>query len=121
MCFLCVALLINDIQLRILYAEGFIMTFYTVRDLRTRPADVWANLAEKGEAIITNNGKPAAIMLNLNEENFEEMLAAARQLKAIAAVSNIRKMSEKRGFFTEEEISEEIEAYRKEKKAAANK
>jgi hypothetical protein len=31
------------------------MNFYTVRDLRTRPREVWEKLSETGEAIITNN------------------------------------------------------------------
>ena len=97
------------------------MNFYTVRDLRTRPGEIWENLAEKGEAIITNNGKPAAFMLNLNEENFEQVLAAARQLKAVAAVKNIRQKAEKRGLLTDDEINAEIAAYRKKKKEADNK
>ena len=57
------------------------MNFYTVRDLRTTPKSIWENLVADGEVVITNNGKPTAIMLDISGGNFEEML------KAICVVS----------------------------------
>ena len=38
------------------------MNFYTVRDLRTTPKSIWENLSADGEVIITNNGRPTAIL-----------------------------------------------------------
>ena len=38
------------------------MNFYSVRDLRTETKKLGDNLSAGGEVVITNNGKPAAIL-----------------------------------------------------------
>ena len=55
------------------------MNFYTVRDLRTQPRQIWKRLAEVHELIITNNGKPSALMIEIDGENMEDVLASVRQ------------------------------------------
>ena len=47
------------------------MQFHTVRDLRTSPKSVWESL-RRGEVVITNNGRPSALMLDLTKHDFEE-------------------------------------------------
>jgi prevent-host-death family protein len=93
------------------------MNFYTVRDLRTRPREVWEKLSETGEAIITNNGKPSAVMIGIDEENLEEVLKSIRQSMAMRAVNKLRLASIKSGRseMTEDEIDTEIAMIRKEK------
>ena len=46
------------------------MNFYTVRDLRTTPKNIWENLATDGEVVITNNGKPTAILFDIADGSF---------------------------------------------------
>ena len=41
------------------------MNFYSVRDLRNTPKSIWNDLSADGEVIITNNGRPTAIMVCL--------------------------------------------------------
>lgn len=48
------------------------MNFYTVRDLRTTPKSIWENLSADGEVIITNNGRPTAILFDIADGSFEE-------------------------------------------------
>ena len=50
------------------------MNFYTVRDLRTTPKSIWENLSADGEVIITNNGRPTAILFDIADGSFEEIL-----------------------------------------------
>ena len=38
------------------------MEFITVRDLRIHSAETWEKLREQGKLILTNNGKPIAIL-----------------------------------------------------------
>ena len=45
------------------------MKFITVRDLRTSPAKIWKELSEKQEMVITNNGKPIALLISISESN----------------------------------------------------
>ncbi|MCL2108378.1 MAG: type II toxin-antitoxin system Phd/YefM family antitoxin [Oscillospiraceae bacterium] len=94
------------------------MNFYTARDLRTTPKNIFNSLSTEGEVIITDNGKPTALMLDISESNFDEIVKAVRQAKAMIAFNNMRNKAEKRGFMTDEEIEKEITAYRREKKNA---
>ena len=47
------------------------MNFYTVRDLRSTPKSIWENLSADGEAVITNNGRPMALLLDIADGDFE--------------------------------------------------
>lgn len=93
------------------------MNFYSVRDLRTETKEIWKTLSEDGEVAVTNNGKPTALMFDVSNGNFEEILKAVRQAKAMIAFNSMRLKSAKNGFMTNEEIEAEIQAARKEKKA----
>ena len=88
------------------------MNFYSVRDLRTTPKSIWNNLSEDGEVIITNNGKPTAIMLDISNGSFEETLKAVRQAKAMMAFNTMRSKAAENGFMSDEEIEKEIKATR---------
>ena len=94
------------------------MNFYTVRDLRTQPRQIWKRLAEVHELIITNNGKPSALMIEIDGENMEDVLASVRQSMAMRATNRLRLASVLNGGsrMTEEEIQAEIAEARKERK-----
>lgn len=93
------------------------MNFYTVRDLRTHPREIWEKLSENHEVIITNNGKPSALMIEIDDENLEDVLASVRQSVAMRAVNKLRIASARSGRpgMTDEEINREISEARKEK------
>ena len=88
------------------------MNFYTVRDLRTTPKSIWENLSTDGEVVITNNGKPTAILLDIADGSFEETLKAVRQAKAMIAFNSMRAKAAAKGYMSEEEIAAEIAAAR---------
>lgn len=88
------------------------MNFYSVRDLRTTPKSIWDNLTADGEVVITNNGKPTAIMIDISDGSFEETLRAVRQAKAMIAFNSMRTKAASKGFMSEEKIEAEIEAAR---------
>lgn len=89
------------------------MNFYTVRDLRTTPKSIWENLAADGEAIITNNGRPMALLLDIADGDFEETLKAVRQAKAAIAFNSMRSKAAAEGYMSDEEIEAEIAAARR--------
>ena len=91
------------------------MEFLSVRDFRTSPRNTWKKLSQNGEIVITNNGKPTAIMLNIENGDFEEVLRTIRQAKAMRALNAIRIEATQRGFLSDEEIEAEIQAYRRDK------
>ena len=90
------------------------MNFYTVRDLRSTPKSIWDHLSLDGEVVITNNGKPTALLINIEEGSFEETLKAVRQAKAMIAFNSMRSPAATEGFMSDAESEAEIEAARRE-------
>ena len=43
-----------------------------------------------GDEVITNNGKPAAILIDISDGSFEEMLKAIHQAKAMMTFNSVR-------------------------------
>ena len=98
------------------------MNFFTVTDLRTASKRVWEGLSAQGHVVITNNGKPTALMIDIADNNPEEVLAAVRQAQAMRAMNRLQADSLRRGLdgLTEEDIETEISAARKERKRKIN-
>jgi antitoxin (DNA-binding transcriptional repressor) of toxin-antitoxin stability system len=94
------------------------MKFVSVRDFRTSSANIWKTLPEEQEMVITNNGKPIALLTPLSDKTLENTLSAIRQARAINAVKLIQQESLKKGMekTTMEEIDEEIKRIRKQSK-----
>lgn len=80
------------------------MNFYSIRDLRTDAKSLWQTINQGDEAIITNNGKPAAVMVSIPDGYFEESIQAIRQARALIALNSMRIRASKEGYKTEEEI-----------------
>ena len=91
------------------------MKILSVRDLRTRAAQVWKELPTEREMVITNNGRPVAILAAINEATLEESLSAFRQARAVEAVARLQRQSVERGTskMSSEEINAEIRAVRR--------
>ncbi len=91
------------------------MKFLSVRDLRGKSAQIWKDLPEEREMVITSNGRPIAILAAINESNLEESLAAFRQARAVEAVAALQRRSADQGtnLITMAEIDAEIKAVRK--------
>jgi antitoxin (DNA-binding transcriptional repressor) of toxin-antitoxin stability system len=93
------------------------MQFITVRDFRNSSAKIWKNLPKEREMVITNNGRPIALLTPLTDRNLEETLSAIRRANAIEAVRQMQETSVKLGNdkMTLEEINREIALARKER------
>ena len=93
------------------------MKFISVRDLRTSPAQIWRKLPEEKEMIITNNGRPIALLTPISDENFEDTIKSMRKARAINAIKKIQFNAVKTGRnkITEKEIEEEIMQSRKDR------
>ena len=94
------------------------MKFLSVRDLKTKSSQVWRELPDQKDMVITSNGRPIAILSSITENNLEQILSAFRQARAIEAVSSIQYESVRRGTdkITLKEIDNEIESVRSKRK-----
>ena len=88
------------------------MDFYTVQDMQMIPQSVWDKLSAGGEAVLTNNGKPVALLVDSSNNNPEELLRMVRQIKATALFHTMRKRAAKGGFMEDASIGAEISAAR---------
>ena len=93
------------------------MKFVTVRELRGRTSELWDQLARQRELIVTNNGKPIAILSATDAESFEASLRNLRRARAADALSGLQRQAERRGLdgLTLDDVNEEIQASRKDR------
>jgi prevent-host-death family protein len=92
--------------------------FLSTRDLRNRPGYV-RDLAREDDLVVTANGKPVAILVGLEDDEFEEMAFAIRQAKAQRALSRMRRHAARRGLdrVSSAAIQAEIRAVRSKRRA----
>ncbi|MCL2042955.1 MAG: type II toxin-antitoxin system Phd/YefM family antitoxin [Treponema sp.] len=93
------------------------MDFLSVRELRASSRNIWFKLAQEGKMVITNNGKPTALLLDISNEDLEETLLTLQQVKAMRLFNRMRAEAQGRGFLSEKEIEAEIQATRTETKS----
>jgi antitoxin (DNA-binding transcriptional repressor) of toxin-antitoxin stability system len=89
--------------------------FVTVRDLRSTPAHIWRELEIEKELIVTNHGKPIALLTPVTGENFEGTIKAMRRARAETALRVIHEeaVRDGRDLITDDEIDEEIRQSRR--------
>jgi prevent-host-death family protein len=93
------------------------MRFVSVRDLNTKPKEVWSKVKEE-EVVITSNGKPIALLAGVTEETLESTLRAMRRSRALLALEKMQKKSIGTGLdkWTRSQVEAEIKAVRKGRK-----
>jgi len=93
------------------------MRFVSVRELNTKPKEVWEKVRD-GEIVVTSNGKPIALLSPVTEETLETTLRAMRRSRALMALEALQKKALESGLdrLTEPEIELEIKAVRKNRK-----
>lgn len=98
------------------------MKFISTRDLRNRPGFV-RELAQKDDIVLTANGKPVALLLGLEDDDFEETAQAIRQARAQRALSRMRRQAESKGLsgMSLSAIDAEVRAVRSKRKAGSKR
>jgi antitoxin (DNA-binding transcriptional repressor) of toxin-antitoxin stability system len=90
------------------------MRFISVRDLNTKPKEIWSKIKDE-EVVITSNGKPIALLFGVTEENLEKTVWAIRRSRALIALKEMQKRSIELGLdrLTDSQIQSEIRTVRK--------
>jgi hypothetical protein len=93
------------------------MKFLSIRELRNSTQRINEYIASDGSLVITNNGKPAYVMLGIDEDNFEDTIIDIRRIKARQATTQIQKKAMRNGLdkLSMDDIDAEIKAARKER------
>ena len=76
-------------------------------------------MIRKEDLVLTANGKPVALLLRIEEDDFEETLRAVRQARAFQALSRMRRRAAELGLdkLGPEFIEREIRAVRAKRKS----
>jgi len=90
------------------------MRFISVRDLNTKPKEIWNKIKDE-EVVITSNGKPIALLSGVTEETLGKTVRAIRRSRALIALEEMQKKAIELGFdkWTDSQIESEIKAVRK--------
>ena len=93
------------------------MRFISVRDLNTKPKEIWSKIKSE-EVVITSNGKPIALLSGVTEETLEKTVRSIRRSRALIALEEMQKKSIELGLdkWTDSQIESEIRAVRKSRK-----
>ena len=99
------------------------MEFMTVRELSKSPKDTLSRLSKDGKAVLTNNGKPQALIFKIDGESFERTLTLLQKLEFMQNLNEMRVTSLRNGNadMPLDEINAEIAAARKEQKKKAKR
>lgn len=91
------------------------MKFYTVEELKSIPEEILGSLTAINDAVITKNGKPAAMIIKITNDDFDETVNTIKQAKGMRAFNLLRQQVKESGnYMTDEEINAEIAAARRE-------
>jgi len=94
------------------------MKFLSVRDLKTKSSQVWKDLPEQKEMVVTSNGRPIALLSSINGNNLEQVLTAFRRARATNALASIQynSIQKETDMISMDEINAEIGAIRSKRK-----
>jgi antitoxin (DNA-binding transcriptional repressor) of toxin-antitoxin stability system len=90
------------------------MRFVSVRDIRLKGRQLWRELEKEKELVITLNGRPVALLTEVNDQNFEKTLRDLRRTRALRALDEMQRSAVQAGLdkITDQEIHEVIQEAR---------
>ena len=93
------------------------MQFLTIRELSKSPKETLSKLEDR-KAVLTNNGKPQAIIFKIDSDSFEKTLSMLQKLEFMQNLTEMRltSMQNENSNMTLDEINNEITAARKKRK-----
>jgi hypothetical protein len=90
------------------------MEFVAVRDFRVNPGKIWKKLKKERRMVVTSNGKPIAILNNIENSSLEDELRMDILSKGMLSVNRMRVTARQKGLdkLPAETIDAEIKATR---------
>ena len=73
------------------------MKFVSIREFRNNTAAIRKSLAEEHEIVLTANGKPVALLADVDENSFEDRLKDLRRSRDLALLHRIQAKSKAKG------------------------
>ena len=98
------------------------MEFVPYRMLRNQPNELRRRLEEQGELVVTVDGEPMAVMLQIPKGSLEDLVLLIAQVRAQLAVAAIREQARQSGLdqIAPEQIDELVQEVRAERRKGKN-
>lgn len=93
------------------------MKFVSIRELRKRPGAV-RKVAEEEDVVLTQDGKPIAVLLGIDNDDLETALLVLRRVRAQRALSRMRSNASRSGLapLSARDVEGEICAVRRQRR-----
>ena len=93
------------------------MEFLSIREFNAYPRKTRETLKRSGRIVLTNNGKPSMLVLDITGQNFEDLIDTLNRAEAMRVLEHIQMQAVRGGLNTmsNNEINAEVSAYRKTK------
>ena len=94
------------------------MKFVSIRDLRNNIGRIRESLNKERELVVTSNGRPIALLTEVDGDNLEDQIKAVRRARANLALERVREAARKSGAdkMSMKEIERVISEVRKDRK-----
>ena len=94
------------------------MEFLSIREFTSSPRKTRETLKRKGKIILTNNGKPSMLVMDISGQDFENLIDTLNRAEAMRLFEEIQMQAVRGGLnsMTADEIDSEIAAHRRAKK-----
>ncbi|MFP3041704.1 hypothetical protein LQZ19_07760 [Treponema primitia] len=94
------------------------MQFISVREFNSSPGKTRAALKKEGKLVLTNNGKPSMLVLDIVNQDFEDVIDILNRAEAMKLLDGIQLQAARGGLDTlsMDEVDKEIGDYRREKR-----
>lgn len=92
------------------------MKFLSIRELRSSTNQLKKMLSNDEKIVLTTNGKPTALLIEVDEDSLEDILINLRVIRAMRAIRQLQEQSVRAGLdhMTLDDINNEISAARRE-------
>lgn len=91
------------------------MKTISVRDLRSKSAQIWRELEKEKDMVVTSKGRPVGVLSYASQANLERTLSSMRRARAMMGLLEMQVLSVKTGNdqLSLREINAEIQAVRR--------
>jgi hypothetical protein len=96
------------------------MQFISIREFNASPGKTRAALQKEGKLVLTNNGKPSMLVLDILNRDFEDVIDMVNRAESLKLLDEIQLQAARGGLDTlsMDEVDAEIRAYRVEKRSS---
>jgi len=73
------------------------MNFITIREFKTQAAKIWGRLEKDHDLVLTNHGRPVAVLVETGGQDLERTLADLKAMRGLRAMEDMQAGAKAKG------------------------